>query len=152
MVGASATDRAVYIDGGSKGTNATSNTPSGLASTRLGKDHDNNNALDGRIGEGAIWNVALTDAEVARLAKGIHPFKVRPANIVAYWPLWGRNSPEPDCVGGFNLTVTGATQAAHPPKAQMLWLPTSRGVFVPAAGGGSVVPQAMHSYRQRRAA
>ena len=70
----------------------------------------------GDLAEAAVWNVALTDAEVAALARGIHPFLIRPDALVAYWPILGRYSPE------INLKSNSATmaiqgtlsQAAHP--------------------------------------
>jgi hypothetical protein len=67
--------------------------------------------------EAAIWNVALTANEIAALAKGIRPNRVRRASLVAYWPLWGLLSPEPDFSGNkYSLTVNNApTQANHSP-------------------------------------
>ena len=132
---ASNTSRTVYLNGANSASNTADVADDAPTAFRIGEDGAGGSDLAALVAEAAIWNVALTAAEVAILAKGIHPFWVQPAALVAYWPLWGRNSPEPDYVGGFNLTVTGATQAAHPPRAQMLWLPTSRGVFVSAAAG-----------------
>lgn len=94
---------------------------------------------DGRVAEAAIWNVALTASEVAALAKGVSPLQIRPASLQAYWPLIGRQSPEPDWVGGFNLTLTNApANAAHVPVMPPYAWVMNRGVFVPAAAGGAV--------------
>ena len=107
--------RAVYLNGGSKGTDTGSQTPTGMDRTGIGRlsNSTGQNYLTGTIAEAAIWNVALTDAEVALLALGVSPLLVRPGSLVAYWPLIGRFSPEVDVRGGNSATVTGATAADH---------------------------------------
>lgn len=105
--------RAAYLNGGGKGTNVTSRTPTGINATSLGMEGASFEPYTGLIAEAAVWDAALTDAEVAILALGVSPLLVRPASLVAYWPLIGRNSPENDRVGTFPLTVTGATVADH---------------------------------------
>ena len=110
-------DRRAYIDGGSKGTGATSVTPASLAITDVGRAARsvNNRYTSGRIAEAAVWNVALDDSEVAALAKGFSPLLIRPQSLVAYWPLFGNDASELDrWKSRFDLTVTGATKAAHP--------------------------------------
>lgn len=111
-----AADRAAFIDGGSKGTNTQSTTPAGLDATAIGRLETSTpaNHMSGMIAEAAVWDVALTDAEVAILAAGYSPLFVRPENRIAYWPLLGRTSPEIDIIGRFEMTVTGAVVAAHP--------------------------------------
>lgn len=118
-VAASATDRRVFIDGGSKGVSTSSKIPSGLNRISIGRlgDSTPSNHFSGRIAEVVIWNVALTDVEVAVLAGGVSPLRVRPGNLKGYWPIFGA-SPETDFSGqGNNLTVTGATIADHAPVA-----------------------------------
>jgi hypothetical protein len=111
---AAANSRAAYVNGGSKGTETTSRTPSSLIRTGIGRRVGlNNTYMNGLIAEAAIWDVALTDAEVAVLAARACPLLVRPGNLVSYWPLIGRFSPEIDLVGGLDLTVTGATAGDH---------------------------------------
>lgn len=107
--------RACYLNGGNKGTEATTVTPTGINRTALGRKNDATADLNlsGLLAEAAIWNVALTDTEVAILALGTSPLLVRPDALAAYWPLIGRASPEIDRVGDFPLTVTGATAADH---------------------------------------
>lgn len=111
-----AADRAAFIDGGSKGTNTQSTSPAGVDATAIGRLETSTpaNHMSGMIAEAAIWDVALTDAEVALLAASYSPLLVRPQNLVAYWPLIGRTSPEIDTIGRFEMTVTGAVVAAHP--------------------------------------
>jgi len=95
---AASDDRTAYLDGGNKGTDATDLSPDYVDLTAIGafKDNTPGEYCSGRIAEAAIWNVALTDAEVAILADGFSPLLVRPASLVAYWPLIGRYSPEID--------------------------------------------------------
>ena len=112
-----ADSRAVFYDGGNKGTETTNVVPAGLDRTALGSMQDSSPGLyyNGELAEVAIWNVALTDAEVYILSLGTSPLLVRPESLVAYWPLMGRTSPEIDLIGRFELTVTGATIIEHPP-------------------------------------
>lgn len=110
------TSRTAYLDGTAGTTNTTSVFPSGLDTTSIGRSNYASTAffyLSGRVAEAAIWNVALDANDIASLARGFSPLFVRPFDLVAYWPLVGRSSPEPDLVGAFDLTVTGATQAEH---------------------------------------
>lgn len=115
------TDIAVLIDGGSKGTAAgPSVNPIDIDNCLIGgllyADSAVQGTMDGYIAEVATWNVELTDAEVAVLATGVHPFAVRPQSLVSYLPLIGRTSPEIDIVGGYDMTLNGGpTTAAHPP-------------------------------------
>lgn len=134
-VWASSTSRSVYIDGGSKGSNTDSILLSGFSRTNISTRWVSNARgafFDGCIAEPAIWDVALTDDEVASLARGFSPDQIRPQSLVSYWPIIGRHSPEIDVFGGFNLTVSGATQAEHP----RVFLPRKL-VSVPAIPGAA---------------
>jgi hypothetical protein len=91
------------------------------------------NYADATISEVAIWDAALTADEAAMLAKGLCPLLVRPQSLVAYLPLYGRFSGEPDLVGGITGTVSGATAAEHP----RIYRPARSMVAVPTAGGGA---------------
>lgn len=125
----------LYVDGTEVGT--------GTAETRA--ISYNTNALyvgcfdgsilftDGSVAEMAIYNIAPTADERGALADGFSPLHIRPANIVGYWPLLGRYSPEIDRKAGINLTVNGAGTADHlriVGKPQSLWVPP------PVAAGG----------------
>lgn len=127
----SSTDRAAFLDGGNKGTNAVAGTPAGLDRTAIGRLYRSvpTSYMSGEIAVPAIWDVALTDAEVAMLALGIVPWLVRPSNLVACWPMFGYSSPELDMIGSIGMTVTGATVADQP----RLIYPTKRKLFLPAA-------------------
>lgn len=146
-VGISNTSRAVFVNGGSKGTATSNRTPSGVDSVYIGRRHTaagGQNYMVGRIAEIAIWNVALSDVEVALLANRISPLMIKPKSLVAYWPLMGIGSPEPDYSSGVrNLTLNGdtpSTQADHAPVMQFIpnrqgW----RGAFTAVAAPAAVV-------------
>jgi hypothetical protein len=113
---ATASDRRVYVDGGNKVTNTQTLAMSTLNWTTIGRVPSNSvtNYADATIEEAAIWNVALTDDEILSLARGFSPLLIRPIALVAYWPLRGLLSPEPDLVGGFAMTLTATpTKADH---------------------------------------
>jgi hypothetical protein len=82
-------DRRSFLDGGSKGTNTTSVTGTG---TELIICRRRRNSALGQmpsgsyIAEVAVWNSALSDANVALLAAGTNPKDVA-GGPVAYWPL-----------------------------------------------------------------
>ena len=83
-----ATDRRVFYNG-TKSTNSTSRTPSSLnrASIGLQDNAAGNRAFSGFLAEVGIWDVALDDAEMASLAAGVSPLKIRPQNLLAYLPV-----------------------------------------------------------------
>ena len=114
---AAANSRASYLNGAGKGTNATSRTPTGINGTLIGASYNTPSGktifMNGNIAEAALWNIALTDADVASLAAGFSPKLIRPEGLIAYWPQIGAVSPAIDVRGRNELTVTGATAAAH---------------------------------------
>ena len=80
------------------------------------------------------WDAALTDDEVAALAAGHSPLLIRPASLVAYWPLGGLSGDhDRDIVGGYDLTAYNSpTWADHPP---VIYPSGGRVVVAPSAGG-----------------
>ena len=67
--------------------------------------------MTGQMAEVGIWNVALTDAEIASLADGMTCDKVRPQSLVFYAPLVRELI---DARGGLTITNNNtATVAAH---------------------------------------
>lgn len=87
------------------------------------------------IAECAMWNIALSAADMLQLAAGVSPLHVRPDALIYFAPLYGLGTPEPEFVGRRSLTVTGATAALHP----TIYAPSSFDVaslpaFVPPAG------------------
>jgi hypothetical protein len=82
--------------------------------------------LTGLLAHVAVWNSALSQAQVEGLAgpftsgsqsgSGDNPLAVQTANLVAYWPLVGTASPEPDDQGSYDLTLLSSpTQGASDP-------------------------------------
>lgn len=125
----SSTSRDAFIDGGSKGSDTNSRLFDTMVNTDMGIFKSATGYLTGSLANAAIWNVALTDAEIASLATGVSPLLIRPQSLVGFWPLVGNNSPETDFVGNNDLTVTGATAGAGP----RLYLVSSKEVGLAAA-------------------
>ncbi len=117
----SSTDHSAFIDGGSKVTATDDRTPNGQADFSIGRfgGLTAGGNMSGRIAEPTVWNIALSDLEVALLAAGVHPFKIRPQNIVAYFPLVhdDLDRSETNLATRFHLTpFNSPTFQIHPPK------------------------------------
>jgi len=102
-----AASRACFLDGGSKGTDTTSQTPVngneflvGIRTIGSPTQH-----FYGKMAHVAVWNVALSDSEVAQLAAGANPTAIQAANLVAYYPLVDSGV---DFQGGTSLTEYGS--------------------------------------------
>ncbi|GMV82098.1 MAG: hypothetical protein AMXMBFR7_32820 [Planctomycetota bacterium] len=109
--------RHVYLDGAGKSTNSTVRTPTGVNRTTLGVLPWSSliSYWSGRIALAALWNAALSDAEVAALAAGALPISIRPASLVHFWPLFGAHDPEVDMVGGAAMSLVNAPTVADGP-------------------------------------
>lgn len=120
VVSASASDHRVFVNGGNKITDSTSKTPASLDSTSVGRGVTTIPVyFDGSVAEFGIWNIALSDAEVAALYVGgvpKRPWCVRREALVSYQQVLGAASPEPDGVSGVSAwTVSNApAQETHP--------------------------------------
>lgn len=68
----STSSRSAFIDGGSKGTNTFTREPSGVDALAIGRTDvvSPSTGFLGRVAEVGLWDIALTDAEVAVLAGG----------------------------------------------------------------------------------
>lgn len=115
VVGA-ANNRSIYSNGALDLNSTASNAePSGINGTAIGARYASGvlgNFFNGLIAEVGVWNVALTDEEVASLAKGMTCDKVRPQSLVFYAPLVRDLI---DKKGGLSITNNnGATVANHP--------------------------------------
>jgi len=108
-VAASASSKKIYLDYSTTATNATLSDPGTQPTeTTIGTfDWGGKTAfVNGRVAEVAMWDVALTDGEAEALAQGVCPLFIRPANLIAYWPLggiYGEN--DKDRVGGYHMTA-----------------------------------------------
>ena len=109
--------RIAYLNGEAGPEQTTNRVANDLDTTTIGAymlEGANGYYLTGRVAEAAVWNVALTAAEIAILAARYSPLFVRPQNLSAYWPLI--RDEDQDRVGGYDLTPSGSpTIAAHPP-------------------------------------
>lgn len=137
---ASSTDRRCFLDGGSKGTDATDVTPTGIDRLSLGRSGDLSPGayMKGYLAEVGVWAGTLTDAEVAILANGTPPDRVQPHNLVHYYRL--RNIDELTCrVGSANLAAFNTPTSAdhcrifyapapmpHRPEITIIWLPSGQ--------------------------
>jgi hypothetical protein len=106
----SSTSRAVYLDGGGKNTGSASIAfPPiriiGLAA--LGNTFQWGNYMDGLIAHVAIWDVALTDAEILDLSRGARPDRIRPGNLKAYYTLEEKDGYE-DQAGSYDLATVNS--------------------------------------------
>lgn len=121
-VSASATSRSVYLNGGSKSTGATSRVPAGLNRTSVGLQDNTaaNKAFavggTGDIAEVAIWNTALSDADVARHATGIDAIAIQREFLVGLWRLDGGGLTEVNVINPSQpMVVQGALSLSAPP-------------------------------------
>ncbi len=137
-----ATERYVFIDGGNKGMGIAGNVqPTGLDRVDIGFSGDSTPGfgLDGMIAEPVIWNVALTDAEVAMLPF-VSPLLVRPQNIIMYKRLIRLENI--DLVGGLSFTEVGSPTIAPHPRVFYI-APPSISHLAPAAGAQTVTLSAL---------
>lgn len=108
-----------YLNGGNSSSHAAGSAPLSFNVNVFGAADVNgvkDNYFTGRLAEAGLWNVALTANEIAALAAGVNPRRIRPGSLKSYWPLWGLSSPEPDLSGGaYNLTLQGTSLANHAP-------------------------------------
>lgn len=117
---ASTTSRIPFINGAAGPTDTTSvATPTGINGVIL--------VQTGIQGAGAsppycavadigVWNVALTTAEVLRLAGGAPPSHVNKAGLVHYWPMDERTPRIKDVVGNLNMDQGGVNGNFFPPS------------------------------------
>lgn len=105
------TARSAFLNGGSKGTGGGTATDGTESNTRIGARGDDAGFFSGRIEWVTIWDTDLSDNEVAILAQGCNPIRIRPGNQVSLVPIWG-DSPERDLLDGSSWTVNGTASYA----------------------------------------
>lgn len=142
--------RAIYHNG-TRGTDGTGTlTPSGINQTTLADLGSGFWQFNGRLARAAIWNVALSDADVAALysrGMAVSPALVRPEGLVAWWDLIGKYSPEIDAVGGFDMTLTASPTAADGPR--LAGHRRRVNPFAAAGAAADAVPVCWAQYRRR---
>ena len=108
--------RTVYWNGDASTANTTIVTPFTATRIQIAR-RPNTNAtgaafLTGNVAEAAVWNAALTQPEIASLAKGMTCDKVNPQSLVFYAPLVRDLI---DQKGGLTITNNnGATVSNNP--------------------------------------
>lgn len=110
----STASRAVYIDGGSKGTNTETRTPTGQDTTNIGAIRNGTGANDagGSILAVTCWDSAIDDALVAELGAGRNPLTVSPFPV-SHAPLTGGIH---QIISGGPVNVNqGTTESDHIP-------------------------------------
>lgn len=87
----------------------------------IGQFDDGVYGIAADVAELAIWDVALSDAELAALAKGVSPLFFRRTSLRGYWPLYGVAFPEADLSGYANhLPQVGTVaSASHAPVSRI---------------------------------
>lgn len=134
----SSTDRRVFLDGTGDTIGTGNRTPTGIDEFRVGARSDSTQEFTGLLAHVAVWNIALSDAEVAGLAAGDNPLAVQAANLIMYVPLL-IDADYTDVAGSFDLTNVGTTHSTDNPT-----------VDDPPAPGGSNLPAISYYLRQQR--
>jgi hypothetical protein len=107
------TNRLAYLNAVA-GTTSTAERIVTFNQLQIGADTSTtrNIPYNGDLADVAVWDVALTDAEIVSLAKGFKPYRIRPQSLRTYVPLI-RNLQ--DVRGVVSLTANnGPTVADHP--------------------------------------
>lgn len=141
-------DRRAYINGVNKGTNITNISPDPATqdNMKVGSRANANDYLQKFVGSTAelgVWNVALTDEEVAILGLRYSPLFVRPQNLVLYLPMI--RDEDRDIVGGFTFAdVSDCGIATTSPRIYYCGLPTFGPPGEEPEPGGGEVPEAIY--------
>jgi len=98
---ASTASRTACLNGVVDTPETTSLTPNAPNRTSIGRHNSTSpNYMNGQIAWPAIWNVALTEDDVARFHAGVSPLLIRPENLVNFWDWTGADEEmgvKPDC-------------------------------------------------------
>lgn len=110
-----------FYKDGIAGTAFTQTSPGAFTGTKLiGCASNSSIFFAGTLADFAIYNAALTAAEIAGLARGARPIHVRPASLVAWWPLDGILSPEPEFgPSRYIATLSNAPTLANGPPVTL---------------------------------
>jgi len=105
---ATSTSRTIYLNDTDGGGQTNENNPDNLTDFAIGRRHDLTPAkfCNGSIAEVAVWDMALSGADVASLyasGAGTPATNVQSGNLVGYWPLISG----PTATVGTNLSENG---------------------------------------------
>jgi len=137
------TDVFVYLNGVQDGTSTVERSIVNTNASFLIGKFGTGTPFDGRIAEVAVWNIALSDTEIAALAAGYPASMIQAASLKGYWQIQGTASPEPDTSGnGNSATINGTLAAADGPlvktggaKAGLVGAGPSESIFDEAGRG-----------------
>jgi len=113
--------RKVYLNGRPGAEDTVAKAPGGLNRTTVAAWESSGGVtayFAGGTAEAAIWDAALTDAEILALAQGDSPLLVRPENLRGYWPLggeFGENDADHSGAGNDLTADGGPGWMTHPP-------------------------------------
>lgn len=152
---ASNASRTSYLDGVASTTNTTSLSDPGSTVDYVSAGYWQGGGvgyITGALAELAIWDVALTAAEVTSHALGVSPRLIRPGNLIRYVPFRKPSGDAEEWMEGLELTANGTPGASDHPR---LLAPRGQGVGLGLAfvgGPGTGAPVTLSHYRRRRAA
>lgn len=116
---ASAASRAAYVNGANKVTDTGSRTPVGLDRTAMGvRDNVSNDTpwpSAGHLGPTAVWNVALSDNDMAALGAGLDPLLVHPESLILCNYLDAPGGPDLVSATPFSMIGTLTQSTIGPP-------------------------------------
>jgi len=114
VVVVSNTERYAYLAGDTAnrggGSGLTSCAPAAFESCYLGSTPAGANDFNGRVAHIAIWDTALSSAQIESLAAGAYPSTIATANLKMYYPCTSATAPGEDIIGGFDLTLAAQAQ------------------------------------------
>lgn len=107
-----------YVNGVNSTATNTSTTIGAMTATGIGASPSTGNSVwwPGLLASIAFWNVALVDGDVASLAAGFSPRKIRPSGLISY--VRGDQANGADIISSTLWTAnnTPTVSANHPPQ------------------------------------
>lgn len=111
--------RRAYLDGSSVGTQTSTNVAA-IDTIRIGRSTRTSGPhFNGQVGECAIWAGELTDADFGLLAAGVSPLRIRPTELLDYWPMRSGNDFVSIAGRRTQLAPVGAPQTVEHPDVEL---------------------------------
>lgn len=145
----STTSRDIWARGVLRGSRAGFSNPTGIVALNVGRFMGNVSAPGtADIGPIAIYNAALTGAEILRLSEGADPRTVRRGSLVAFWKMDQNGGNETDLISGNVLVATNEPGFVPRPRHKWRYLEdrekrtrfASLATFGPALSSASTSP------------